>query len=157
MTWKVVLNRPYSKNVFLCQGLSLRPLECQASTLTITYIILTMTLPLSTIVDFKFTFYIPKNLIRSFTNSVEQLWKGRWSFLLSGISTPCKTFFGNITLCGVTPTPPLHSQYSWQQVSTSTYYIDPQTNIITVALRHKYAQKNFTHPYTEYSWVSVTL
>ena len=40
--------------------------------------------------------------------------------------------FGNITLSGVTPTPPLHSQYSWQQVSTSTYYIDPQTNIITV-------------------------
>ena len=47
-------------------------------------------------------------------------------------------WFGNITLNGVTPTPPLHSQYSWQQASTSTYYIDPQTNIITVALRQKY-------------------
>ena len=31
--------------------------------------------------------------------------------------------FGNITLSGATPTPPLHSQYSWQQVSTTTYYI----------------------------------
>ena len=40
--------------------------------------------------------------------------------------------FGNITLNGTLPTLSLHSQYSWQQGNTSTYYIDPQTNIITV-------------------------
>ena len=31
--------------------------------------------------------------------------------------------FGNITLNGATQTPPIHSQYSWQRVNTSTYYI----------------------------------
>ena len=41
----------------------------------------------------------------------------------------CFLQFGNITLNGAPPTPSLHSQYSWQQVNTSSYYIDPQTNI----------------------------
>ena len=34
-------------------------------------------------------------------------------------------YFGNITLNGAPPTPSLHSQDSWQQVNTATYYIDP--------------------------------
>ena len=40
--------------------------------------------------------------------------------LVQNLITFTITFFGNITLNGATPTPTLHSQYSWQQVNTST-------------------------------------
>ena len=40
------------------------------------------------------------------------------------VSLLCAWWFGNITLNRATPTLSLHSQYSWQQVNTSTYYIN---------------------------------
>ena len=50
-------------------------------------------------------------------------------FFLDFVKLPYKDIgrsllhFGNITLNGAPPTPSLHSQYSWQQVNTATYYI----------------------------------
>ena len=55
-----------------------------------------------------------QNLYYSDLKQIKQ--KLFWSYF-------CLMCFGNITLNEVTSTPPLHSQYSWQQVSTSTYYI----------------------------------